>query len=411
MSERLKPIPAGWRWGTLGELAEGVRGVSYHPEQLRARNDAAVTQLLRSTNIQGNQLVHEDSQYVPDAIVKEKQKAKPGDLALCMSNGSKALVGKSAVIGSEALNSAMTVGAFCSIFKPKTGSVPSFVKQAFLSQIFQEQIDVTLAGSAINNLKNSDIENFYFPIPPASEQRGIAEVLSALDEQIELTEVLVAKSKLRSKGLMADLLSCRLLQPQDVNDVLLSDVVPDVQYGISSSLDVVGVIPVLRMNNLSGGEISVSDLKYSPSSVSSNLLLHPGDVLFNRTNSMEHVGRTSIWRGQLAEATFASYLVRLKPDLRKLMSEYLVYLLEWDVHQLQMRKFATPGVQQVNINPTSLRRCRVCIPKSLAVQRDVVDALDSAREHVSGLRAEAAKLRLQKQGLMRDLLTGKVRVH
>lgn len=244
-----------------------------------------------------------------------------------------------------------------------------------------------------------------------AEQRGIADVLSALDEQIEMTEVLVAKSKLRSKGLMADLLSCRLLPPQDVNDVLLSDVVPDVQYGISTSLDVVGVIPVLRMNNLSGGEISISDLKYSPSSVSSNLLLHPGDVLFNRTNSMEHVGRTSIWRGQLAEATFASNLVRLKPDLRKLMPEYLVYLLEWDVHQLQMRKFATPGVQQVNINPTSLRRCRVCLPKSLAVQRDVVDALDSAREHVSGLRAEAAKLRLQKQGLMRDLLTGKVRIN
>lgn len=266
-------------------------------------------------------------------------------------------------------------------------------------------------GSTFEAVGSKELEELLVPVPASiDEQRGIAEVLSAIDEQIELTEVLVAKSKLRSKGLMADLLSCRLLHPQDVNDVLLSDAVPGVQYGISSSLDVVGVIPVLRMNNLSGGEISVSDLKYSPSSVSSNLLLYPGDVLFNRTNSMEHVGRTSIWRGQLAEATFASYLVRLKPDLRKLMPEYLVYLLEWDVHQLQMRKFATPGVQQVNINPTSLRRCRVCIPKSLAVQRDVVDALDSAREHVSGLRAEATKLRLQKQGLMRDLLTGKVRI-
>lgn len=243
-----------------------------------------------------------------------------------------------------------------------------------------------------------------------TEQRRIANVLSTLDEQIQQTELIILKSNLRAKGLMTDLLSCRQLSRQDVSDVLLSEVIPVVQYGISTSLDVEGVIPVLRMNNLSRGEISVLDLKYSPSSVSSNLLLHPGDVLFNRTNSMEHVGRTSIWRGQLAEATFASYLVRLKPDLSKLLPEYLVYLLEWEVNQLQMRKYATPGVQQVNINPTSLRKCRVCLPNSLVVQRDVVAVLDSSREQVSALREEGAKLRLQKQGLMRDLLTGKTRI-
>lgn len=410
MREKLFSLPSGWRWGVLSDLTEGVRGVSYRPEQLRGQGDSDVTQLLRSTNIQGGRVVYEDVQLVPNEIVSDRQKAHPGDIAVCMSNGSKTLVGKSALIGPEANSRAITVGSFCSLFKVKSHVAPEYVRQVLASEIFQEQVDVTLAGSAINNLKNSDIENFYCPIPPDLEQRGIAEVLSALDEQINHTVHLAHKAKLQAKGLATELLSCNKLSSSDVDDVLLSEVVPSIQYGISSSLEATGEIPVLRMNNLSGGEISIADLKYARISISPDLSLQMGDVLFNRTNSMEHVGRTAIWRGQLENATFASYLVRLNPDLTRLTPEYLVYLLEWDNHQRQMRKFATPGVQQVNINPTSLRRCRVRIPQSLALQRDAVAVLDAAREYIAELRQEVSKLRLQKKGLMHDLLTGATRV-
>lgn len=242
------------------------------------------------------------------------------------------------------------------------------------------------------------------------DQRGIAEVLSAMDEQIEATNVEIEKLNMQRQGLATSLLACKHLSESEIDDVRLSEVIPEVQYGISSSLAETGVIPVLRMNNLSGGEIDVSDLKFSPTDVHSGLYLKPNDVLFNRTNSMEHVGRTALWRGQLTKCTFASYLVRLSPDPKRLLPEYLVYLLEWDENQLQMRKYATPGVQQVNINPTSLRRCKVQIPKSLDVQRATIAALDTARENIESLKSEVEKLKLKKQGLMHDLLTGAVRV-
>lgn len=273
-----------------------------------------------------------------------------------------------------------------------------------------QQIEDATGQTTVKHLKTGEVENTYITCLPYQEQQGIAEVLSALDEQIETMEATVHKLNMQRKGLAADLLTCRHLPTSEIADVRLAEVIPTVQYGISSSLTEAGAIPVLRMNNLSGGEIDVSDLKYSPTDVPSDLYLKPGDVLFNRTNSMEHVGRTSLWRGQLTKCTFASYLVRLSPDSKRLLPEYLVYLLEWEENQLQMRKYATPGVQQVNINPTSLRRCRVQIPKSLDAQRKTVAALDAARENIEALKEEVAKLKLQKQGLMRDLLTGAVRV-
>ena len=323
-----------------------------------------------------------------------------------MSNGSRALVGKSAAFGEEAASAPLTVGAFCAIFRAKPEADARYLRHFFESNIFKRQVDVVLAGSAINNLNVGQVLQFQATFPAKQVQRHIAELLSASDDEIWAVEAEIVKRKLHFVGVQRALLSCASIDASEVDDVLLKELVPTVQYGISTSLEPSGVIPVLRMNNLGAGEVDVSDLKYSPRMVRPELLLKDGDVLFNRTNSMEHVGRTSIWRSQLDEATFASYLVRLFPDESRITKAYLVYLLGWEEHQSQMRRYATPGVQQVNINPTNLRLCRVQVPRSLKVQQRAVEALDACREYIAALQAEVEKLRLQKRGLAMDLLAG-----
>jgi len=133
--------------------------------------------------------------------------------------------------------------------------------------------------------------------------------------------------------------------------------------------------------------------------------LRPGGVM-----AMEHVGRTALWRGELPTASFASYLVRLIPNHARLLPEYLNLWLNWKPTQTSIRRFATPGVQQVNINPTNLQRTVIELPKDTEEQRRIVDRLDLHENTIASEIRMLEKLRALKSGLMQDLLTGKVRV-
>jgi type I restriction enzyme S subunit len=298
----------------------------------------------------------------------------------------------------------------------------------------QEYIHARTTGMAESqvNFANEVLLNTEVCIPSLTEQFRIAAVLDTVDEAIAQTEAVIAKLKQIRMGLLHDLLTRGLdengqrrdpvAHPEQFQDSRLGKVprewevatlgcfLVNAEYGISTSLDTQGVLPVLRMNNLAEGEASLADIKYATCNVPDSLRLRTGDVLFNRTNSYEHVGRTGIWRGQLPVATFASYLVRLNPVPGRISSEFLNLVLNAPESQARMRQFATPAVQQVNINPTSLQQMLVAVPKTLAEQDSIGKLALRSADEITVERAELNKLYQLKSGLMNDLLTGRVRV-
>ena len=286
------------------------------------------------------------------------------------------------------------------------------------------------SGSAQPFIKPSSVHASWVAYPKAeAEQSKIAEVLSTVDRAIEQTEALIAKQQRIQTGLMQDLLTrgidehgnLRSEQTHEFKDSPLGRIsvewesaslavfVPSAEYGISTSLGESGY-PVLRMNNLLDGEAELSDLKFTDAPVPEHLWLMDGDVLFNRTNSWEHVGRTGIWRGQIESATFASYLVRLNPHPEKLLPEMLNFWLNWERIQIAMRRQATPAVQQVNINPTNLRSIPAAFPRNLDEQTAITVRISAVREVFNAYREHLYKLKSMKAGLMQDLLTGDRRV-
>ena len=78
--------------------------------------------------------------------------------------------------------------------------------------------------------------------------------------------------------------------------------------------------------------------------------------------------------------------------------------------QLLIRRYATPGVHQVNINPTNLRKVFIALPEKISEQEQIVDRVSAQNFCIRKEEAYRDKLKLQKKGLMQDLLTGKVRV-
>ncbi|WP_123007050.1 restriction endonuclease subunit S [Escherichia coli] len=195
-------------WGkfTLSHFGKCIRGVSYKPENICENESDNTIRLLRSTNIQNGELNDKDLIILPKKLVKPMQVLMDGDLAICMANGSKSLVGKSAPYKPN--DADYTVGAFCALFRPLKSVSSSFVKFLFESNQYQSQLLVILAGSSINNLKGSDIESINIDAPlHYKEQQKIFFFNDSAYTDIYTLEKKLACLKDEKKALMQQLLT------------------------------------------------------------------------------------------------------------------------------------------------------------------------------------------------------------
>lgn len=168
------------------------------------------------------------------------------------------------------------------------------------------------------------------------------------------------------------------------------------QYGTSKKSESFGKVAVLRMGNIQNGEIDWSDLAYtSDEEEIEKYKLNPGDVLFNRTNSPELVGKTAIYRGD-HPAIFAGYLIRIH-NFKELDSGYLNLCLNTIYARGFCLKAKTDGVSQSNINAQKLGKFEVpyC---PLEEQYEIVRRVESMCKLADAVekRVEAAKGRAEK---------------
>jgi type I restriction enzyme, S subunit len=175
-----------------------------------------------------------------------------------------------------------------------------------------------------------------------------------------------------------------------------------------------GSLPILRMGNIQNGNVVLDDLKHVtlPENLTAPYVIRRGDVLFNRTNSQEHVGKVGIYRDDIT-VVFASYLIRLFPDTTRIDHYYLGHVLNSYSSQCRIKRYATPGVQQVNINATNLGKVLIPVPAGehgLEEQREIAAILESAEVAIRSYQPKLAAQQALKASLMHDLLSGAVRV-
>ncbi|TDE55384.1 restriction endonuclease subunit S [Flavobacterium sp. GT3P67] len=206
-NERNKLIPelrfpdfmneGNWEEKKLGDFGRFFRGLTYSADDTSSKG----LLVLRSGNIQNDTLVLDKDLVYVDKECADELKLLNGDIVICMSNGSKALVGKNAEYKDE-YDGKITVGAFCSIMRP----INKFTKYLLQSDAYQSFIALSIGGGNINNLKNSDLEEFkcYTSSSP-KEQQKIADCLSFLDELITAHTDKLETLKTYKKGLMQNL--------------------------------------------------------------------------------------------------------------------------------------------------------------------------------------------------------------
>lgn len=193
--------------------------------------------------------------------------------------------------------------------------------------------------------------------------------------------------------------------------VKLGIIIEEPKYGTSSKSQKEGKIPVLRMGNIQNGIIDWSDLVFTSNEDEiRQYLLQENDVLFNRTNSPELVGKTAIYSGKVP-AIFAGYLIRINQINSIVNAKYLTYFLNSTIAKNHGNKVKTDGVNQSNINGEKL--CNYPFPYiSLQEQTQIVQEIESRLSVCDQLEATLTenlnKAEALRQSILKRAFEGKL---
>jgi type I restriction enzyme S subunit len=277
--------------------------------------------------------------------------------------------------------------------------------------------------TGVNHPRTSwnSVNKFTFGLPPLPEQKKIAAILSKIQQAIEVQEKIIEVTKELKKTLMAKLFTEGLhgeelketeigLMPKSWEVTTVGSVMSRLQYGISVRGERDGKYPILRMNNLQGGYVSVADLQRVnlEEKQYQKFKLAMGDILFNRTNSHELVGKAGIFL-ESADYTFASYLIRLESKREVISPAFVNYYLNLQSTQNRLKTLAQRGVGQSNISAGRLSGFKM--PLCALHEQNQIELLLQRLDSKLALahRSANTKKNLYKS-MLHELMTGGIRV-
>lgn len=166
----------------IKDIAKQIRGVSYKPIDVMDSLTKSSITLLRANNISDGFINFEEVAFINKQRVKGNQLLRKGDILICTSSGSKALVGKAAYVDKDM---SMTFGAFCKVVRTIKGNA-RYLGYFFDSPYYRSIISNASAGANINNIKTNDIDNLEVKWPNIERQNEIAEILDKVTSIIDL---------------------------------------------------------------------------------------------------------------------------------------------------------------------------------------------------------------------------------
>ena len=400
-------VPIEWTTCALGEIGDTLIGLTYRPDQVRDHG----TLVLRSSNIQEGTLSFDDNVYV-DADIPERIMVRPGDILICVRNGSRELIGKTALLDER--TSGMTFGAFMAVFRSPSGE---FVNYLFQSDILKRQINEHL-GATINQITNKSLNSFRVPLPPTeAEQRAIATALSDVDSLLGGLDRLIAKKRDLKQAAMQQLLTGQTRLPgfrgewevKRLGDLgstyggLTGKTKADFGNGDGQYITFMNV-----MSNVEVDCQSFDRVRVAPNEFQNRVLR--GDLLFNGSSETpEEVAMCSVLTKDVPSLFLNSFCFgfRLGHDAPT-NGLFLAYLIRSSVGREVMKSLAQ-GSTRYNLSKGALLDAAIRLP-SIAEQSAIATVLSDMDAELAAVAARRGKTRALKQGMMQELLTGRTRL-
>lgn len=275
--------------------------------------------------------------------------------------------------------------------------LPEFLPFFMQSDLFMKRAVAISVGSLSPTINWKTMAVQEFLLPPIEEQVRLVDLLRAIERTSESHQDVGELADQLVRALLSDVLS------REWPVVDLGSVVQRTQYGLSINAGSDGHYPMLRMMNVEDGLCVENDIKYvdlNDKDFEAYRLVH-GDVLFNRTNSYELVGRTGMYELE-GHHVFASYLVRIKTDPEKLEPKFLTLYLNSDFGRRQVLAYATKAVSQANVNASNLLRVRLSLPP-LEVQKQLLDEIASAKSAERAVLVRRSSVEEMKKQLLAEI--------
>lgn len=344
----------------VAEIAEQVRGVTYAKEDASSSPRPGYLPVLRAGNIADDGLVFDDLVFVPAERIAAAQKIRQNDVLIASSSGSLDVVGKAARARADFEGG---FGAFCKVLRPSPDVDPIYFAHFFRTPEYRKRVSALAAGANINNLRNEHLNELRIPLPPFPEQRRIAAILDKADALRVKRRAALTQLDTLTQSIFLDMFGDPATNPKGWPVRTIGDLLESASYGTSEKSEATGEFAVLRMNNITRtGEIDLSELKYMSldESERDRYLVRNGDVLFNRTNSPELVGKTAIFR-ETKPMAYAGYLIRLRVN-RENNPEYLACFLNTSYSKRVLRGMCKSIIGMANINATEVQAIRIPQP-------------------------------------------------
>lgn len=260
-------------------------------------------------------------------------------------------------------------------------------------------------GSTFSNISKTSLSETEIPIPDIDVQHRIVARIEALFTEVremrELQQNITSDTERLRQAVINDAFRHGIEAGwvwKTIDDLI--DGKP--QYGTSQKANTDGIgVPVLRMGNIQDGELSFDDMKHVelPDTEREKYLLSSGDLLFNRSNgSIDLVGKTAVFRSDI-QMVFASYLIRIVPDQRFAVPEYLSAYVNSDYGREYIVSRAVRSTGQANVNATKLRAMPIPVPDQLSEQKRLVAHIHNAMNEIR----EMQQLNLAENQRIEDL--------
>ncbi len=229
-------------------------------------------------------------------------------------------------------------------------------------------------AAAIPGLNREDAYRKKLLLPPLEEQRRIAAILDKADELRAKRRAALEQLDTLTQAIFLDMFGDPAVNPRGWTVVQIGEVTASTTYGTAQKASSEGAVPVLRMGNLTAtGAIDTTDVKFLDGADEKHRL-RPGDVLFNRTNSADLVGKTAVFRLP-GEWAYAGYLVRLRLT-EDAAPDFVGTFMNLPTTKQRLRSMCKAIVGQANINATELQRIPMPLPPR-GLQDDFARRLDA----------------------------------